>query len=882
MTSCVPPRMFGPSFLITVLALIAVAAVGAVTTAVADRPGWSVSDAKRLATDESLESLSSRSDSCGDGVVDNRCEWNPVSRLTGSDAAPADQTGYSVSLSGHTAVVGVPTDDDDGPASGAAYVYVGTPGSVLPWQQVAKLTASDAAAGDSFGWSVSISGNIIVVGTNTGATQSRPGSAYVFERSAAGAWTQVARLSAPDGLAGDYFGFSVSAGGNRIVVGASRGINGGSGRPGSAYVFERNAGGVDAWGQVAELTAPDSTGTDWFGGSVSICGTTVVVGAHNDDDLGFSSGSAYVFERNAGGDGIWSQAAKLLASDGGDRIDFGFSVSVHGETVSVGTRSASAYVFERNAGGREAWGEVARLTGSEADLGENFGGSVSVHEDRVLVGAFRADSQSGAVYVFERHTGGADVWGEATKLTAFDGSPGDRFGFDVSVSGNTIAVGAPGFEDAGVLSGTAYVHTIACEECDDGPANSDILPDACRADCSLPGCGDRVIDTGEECDDGNNRDGDGCTLDCVLESQCFLTVDKRCFVLPQGDDDDDDDDDDFLAGSGLATGLPHAKSDAVSFGRTPVLLGDLLGTDTTSVDPPPGGDHCTLPLPPPPPHCQGKVESLALRYRGGSCNDTTNDQDGKLECEGDALAVSPVRIVCERGRDLLLDSLAPAGIELMDTVDITAAAAGKDRLPASIECVLYDESGNRLQELRIETSCSKRIDLGDRFGALEVFGLETTKGPRVSLGHDVRYTYTIANVGHEAGLNVSAVDDRLGLIPGSPIPALEVGETIVLETSAIISEPTVNTVTVSGQAVSGGECLGATDVVTVDLEVAPAPGEPCLLPGTGLRLEYISPTRVGVSRVHGVEPGSLSPCSGIPAGWRIESMESKAPESMNK
>ena len=94
------------------------------------------------------------------------------------------------------------------------------------------------------------------------------------------------------------FGWSVGISGDTMVVGAPYDDDGGN-ASGSAYLFKRNEGGADNWGQVEKLTAADVTEDDWFGRSVGISGNTVVVGARYDDDGGNASGSTYVFRWTA-------------------------------------------------------------------------------------------------------------------------------------------------------------------------------------------------------------------------------------------------------------------------------------------------------------------------------------------------------------------------------------------------------------------------------------------------------------------------------------------------------------------------------------------------------------------------------------------------------
>jgi len=185
-----------------------------------------------------------------------------------------------------------------------------------------KITASDGAAGDEFGISVSISGDYVIVGAQADDDNGDySGSAYVFKHTDT-TWTQQAKLLASDGAAGDEFGWSVSISGDYAIVGAQADDDNGSGS-GSAYVFKRTG---TNWAQEAKLLPSDGEAFEFFGRSVSISGDYVVVAAVSDDANGDGSGSAYVFKRT---DTTWTQQAKLLASDGAAGDWFGTSVSIY-------------------------------------------------------------------------------------------------------------------------------------------------------------------------------------------------------------------------------------------------------------------------------------------------------------------------------------------------------------------------------------------------------------------------------------------------------------------------------------------------------------------------------------------------------------------------
>jgi len=389
-------------------------------------------------------------------------DWGQVAKLTASDGAIWDWFGYSVSISCDTCVIGKPYDAHEGWGSGAAYVFVRNNESMDDWGQVAKLTASDSAVSDLFGWSVSISGDTIVVGAY-GDDSSR-GAAYVFTRNnqSADDWGQVAKLTAADGADGDEFGRSVSISYDTIVVGAYYS----DGYRGSAYVFVRNNESMDDWGQVAKLTASDGAEYDYFGYSVSISGDTIVVGANGDDDKGSYSGSVYVFVRNNQSADDWGQLAKLNVSDGVADDNFGYSVSISGDTLVAGAIGANsykgaAYIYVTEG---DAWTQISKPVAEDGARWDLFGCSVSISCDTIVVGAYADDGYMGAAYVFVRNNESMDDWGQVVKLTAADGASCDGFGCSVSISGDTIVVGAYGKDNN---AGAAYVFVRNNESMDD-------------------------------------------------------------------------------------------------------------------------------------------------------------------------------------------------------------------------------------------------------------------------------------------------------------------------------------------------------------------------------------------------------------------------------
>ena len=324
-----------------------------------------------------------------------------------------------------------------------------------------KLTASDAAAGDFFGIAVAVSGDTAVVGAyRSDGAGTNSGAAYVFVRSGS-AWVQQAKLTSPDAEDHDQFGTSVAIGGDTVVIGAREFppccIE--YRKPGSAYVFVRSG---SVWTQQAKLTASDGTAGAQFGTSVAIGGDTVVVGApfQFDSDLGDFIGSAYVFVRSGS---VWAQQAKLIVLDPSDPQALGNSVAISGDTAVVGALWDSEFGFTAGAAyvfvrSGSVWAQQTKLTALDAEMRDIFGASVAISGDTAVVGAEYGDTDTVS------DTGAAyvfvrsgSIWAQQAKLTAPDAAFYDAFGGSVAISGDTVVVGAPDVDFATSDPGAAYV-----------------------------------------------------------------------------------------------------------------------------------------------------------------------------------------------------------------------------------------------------------------------------------------------------------------------------------------------------------------------------------------------------------------------------------------
>ncbi len=331
----------------------------------------------------------------GASVLFENAFSNTETKLVASDAAESDLFGRSVSISGDTVIVGAQLDDDAGTSSGSAYIYKfdGT-----NWIET-KLVASDAAGRDQFGFSVSISGDTAIVGSNLdddGGTSS--GSAYIYKFDGAN-WIET-KLVASDAAESDLFGQSVSVSDDTAIVGSYLDDDGGT-DSGSAYIYKFDG---TNWIET-KLVASDAASNNLFGRSVSVSGDTAIVGSSGDDS---SSGSAYIYKFDGAN---WNET-KLVASDAAGNDQFGFSVSISGDTAIVGsfldddagTDSGSAYIYKFDG---TNWNET-KLVASDAAGSDQFGRSVSISDDTTIVGSQLDDdagTDSGSAYVFSLNPG---------------------------------------------------------------------------------------------------------------------------------------------------------------------------------------------------------------------------------------------------------------------------------------------------------------------------------------------------------------------------------------------------------------------------------------------------------------------------------------------
>ena len=423
-------------------------------------------------------------------------------KVFADDASASDYFGGDVAIYGDTAIIGA----RGASYPGSAYVYVRNSGGL--WTQQAKLTPSDATVGKNFGRQVAIHEDTVVVGAQRDEINGTvSGSAYVYTRIGE-VWSEQAKLVPADGETNDFFGISVSVSGDTAIIGAYRDDEKGI-YSGSAYVFTRNG---EIWSQQAKITANDGAPDDFFGIRVLVSGDTALISSLSNVH-GYYSGAVYVFTRSGNS---WSEQTKLSPAMGAAEQFFGISLAMSGDTVLIGARgdnsqgsfSGSAYVFQRSGG---LWSQQAKLIASDGAKNHEFGLSVALVGDAAFIAAPLDDSydtETGRIYVFTRSL---NQWSERGKIAAADSEPSDRFGNSLAVSGSLLLAGAVDDADSGVGSGTAYFFDLSNYLVD---TDADGLLDSDDADKDGDGIPNLVevelgLDELNNADGSSDLDGDG-------------------------------------------------------------------------------------------------------------------------------------------------------------------------------------------------------------------------------------------------------------------------------------------------------------------------------------------------------------------------------------
>jgi hypothetical protein len=357
----------------------------------------------------------------------------------GIDASAYDRFGSAAAVDGDWMVVAAPTDAGASESgAGSVYVFERSGNSWTHFQTLSVGTGFQYR----FGWSVAISGDVIVVGAP--GDSSERGAAYVFEHTGT-VWTQTRKLTASDASSFDYFGRAAAVSGANIVVGAP-GADLSSMNAGAAYVFARSG---NNWEETKKLLPPTPLMNGEFGAAVAADTGSIVIGSMSDE--------VFVFEPS----GIdWSLEKQISAASvgAGSNRTFGSAVSVDGRFVAVGapesTQSAAGRVFVLD---RDKSWASAELGASSAGAGDGFGFSLGLKNRRLVVGAYQLGDNAGGAYFFEY---GGEDWSGPTALDGHLPAAMEYMGISVAISLDSIVVGGLGADDDGTESGAAHVWAL--------------------------------------------------------------------------------------------------------------------------------------------------------------------------------------------------------------------------------------------------------------------------------------------------------------------------------------------------------------------------------------------------------------------------------------
>lgn len=739
-------------------------------------------------------------------------------------------------------------------AAGGFAIQIDDRGAVYPLtvdplltSYVTKHLAPAGAADDHFGYEVNISSATAIVGVPGSNTRGADaGAAHIYRRAQpdAGQWLSVAELVPTDGAAGDQFGYDVYITAGVVGTVGAPGANGGVG---AAYLFERDHTGPAAWGQLTKLTPNDGAAGDRFGAAVSTQGNTAAIGAPNAVVSGTTGGAVYLFLQPDPNDHTtWTQVKKLVAPEvnAGDR--FGAAVVVSVDIIAVGApgdddacpnnsdcNTGAVYIFERNLGGPGQWGLMSKRVAADATPGAELGTSINFSEGRVIAGA-PGDSQkgagAGAAYVFDRNLYSIDSWSLRTKIVAPDGAPGDRLGSSVGIGGNIAIVGAPGDDDNGADSGSAYLAYFRLENKVPGLEQTVkiLAPDGKAGDGfgrSVDQRSAEIVIGAPDADDPASNAGaiyfyhtplTMGTLQLVNNVEPNAANTNWNFTVAGNYSHADS-----LAGDGETTPVvlaPGTYTITQSAGAN-TNLSNYLSTYSCTVGGNPGptgtGTSIVLTI-----ASQANVRCTFTHLQPGtiSIKKTTQSGEGTGFSFTDDIA-APNNFTLDAGGEKTFSGVEPGVYTVEESL-------GPDWRLTGVSCVDPD-SGS------VNTGAKALIDLdaGEAIACTFVNKAKTgisvvlTAAPTLAkVGDKITYTYRIINDSAVSLANVTATDSRLGpvtlskttLVPGEEITATRTYTVVAGD----LPGPLDNTVTVSGTPGAGDPETDSTSV-SVNLEGTP-------------------------------------------------------------
>ncbi|SNT11027.1 FG-GAP repeat-containing protein [Ekhidna lutea] len=333
--------------------------------------------------------------------------WNKIATLTESSNIYDNNFGSSVSIDGNWIAVGASGGKD----TDRVYMFKKPASGWTDMTETAVISATDIVAGDNFGRSVYLKGNTLVVGSYRNRNNSLyTGAAYVYTKSEGADWTsttQTAKLTASDGASNDYFGWSVATDEGVIVVGSPEKDVTGT-RDGGVYLFEKPETGWINATETYTLSASDQTSNDYFGYAVDFDNDVIAVGARGNNTV-------YVFEKPLTGWASLTESARLNASSGGSYLGYSVDIdddrilagAIH-DTYTF-SKAGSAFLFEKSGSSWTSMTESVKFNSSNPGLNYYFGNEVALDGVLIGIGSYNQESAAGAVYFHEQFIPPTDV-----------------------------------------------------------------------------------------------------------------------------------------------------------------------------------------------------------------------------------------------------------------------------------------------------------------------------------------------------------------------------------------------------------------------------------------------------------------------------------------
>jgi hypothetical protein len=357
-------------------------------------------------------------------------------RLVPPQVAVVEGYANASAISDSLAVVGAYGKNN---GKGAAYIFKMNPNG--KWTQVAQLAPSELQVNDMFGYAVAITGNDVFVSAL--GQDDFEGSVYIFRKQSNNTWLQIRKLKTPGGaLPDDYFGGSLSASDSLLAIGTD-----GYER---TFVYRDSLG---VW--VLEKEIYDGEFGNEFGYSVGIAGNTLVVGAPSEG----ASGAVFIYERMS--PGIWNLKGQFTPAGLAIGADFGFAAAISGNSI-IASGEEMVQIYEKDDVGN--WSEKASLDSDDLGTDVGFGFSVAIHDNTVVIGVPWYANYKGAAVVYQKNVAGN--WVKKKTLTPTDLASGDQFGASVTISGNSLLVGASfeptsfDFRTGGSYFYSLYTHPV--------------------------------------------------------------------------------------------------------------------------------------------------------------------------------------------------------------------------------------------------------------------------------------------------------------------------------------------------------------------------------------------------------------------------------------